>query len=206
MTAAQHRSFEELLRGRGWIEPEFDGRVRPWAPVALWRDLAALLDAVSSRATNLASHIHGPEHWHSVALAALHLLKEGERADRPLVFLFALLHDAMRDDDGYDADHGPRAASLVTELREQGLLDMPERRADRLQRALSAHTLGETCADPTIALCWDADRLDIGRVGFDLDPDFFSTDTGRALAASGQPRRWADGPPDWHELAGHFDL
>lgn len=68
------------------------------------------------------------------------------------------------------------------------------------------HAFGETCSDPTIALCWDADRLDIGRVGIAPDPIYFSTETARALAASGRRLHWADGPPDWHELAVRFGL
>src|SRR5881397_1818359 len=50
--------------------------------------------------------------------ASLYLLEAGETADRALVFLFALLHDAMRQDDGYDLGHGPRAAELLAELRQ----------------------------------------------------------------------------------------
>ncbi|MGI8729642.1 MAG: hypothetical protein ACR2LK_06555, partial [Solirubrobacteraceae bacterium] len=57
------------------------------APVALCHDLDELLEAVYSSATKLGLAIHGPEHWHSVAVAALHLLKSGERADRPSAFL-----------------------------------------------------------------------------------------------------------------------
>ncbi len=176
------------------------------APATLWRDLDELLEAVYSSATKLGSAIHGPEHWHSVAVAALHLLAACERADRPSAFLFALLHDTRRINDGSDPEHGPRAAELLHELRERGLLDMPERRAARLEHALRAHARGETSIDPTIALCWDADRLDLGRVGYALDPAFFSTATGRTLAAGGEPLRWAQGPPDWHELARRFGI
>ena len=180
--------------------------MRPWASRPLWSDLDALLQAVSARATNLHSSIHGPTHWHSVALAGLHLLGAGERADRPIAFLFALLHDAMRADDGEDPEHGPRAATLAVELRDQGLLEMADSRAERLERALSGHALGATSSDPTIALCWDADRLDIGRVGLAPDPVYFSTAKARALAASGLPLRWARTAPDWHELATRFGL
>jgi uncharacterized protein len=109
-------------------------------------------------------------------------------------------------DDGYDAEHGPRAATLVAELREQGVLDIADRRAERLERALSGHTRGETSADPTVALCWDADRLDIGRVGFAPEPIYFSTGRGRALAASGLPLHWVRDSPNWHELASRFGL
>jgi hypothetical protein len=123
------------------------------APATLWHDLDELLEAVYSSATKLGSAIHGPEHWHSVAVAALHLLAAGEPADRPLVFVFALLHDARRLDDGADPEHGPRAAELLHRLRERGLLDMPDLRAAHLDEALRAHARGEVSKNPTIALC-----------------------------------------------------
>lgn len=206
MTRAQLQAFEAVLCARGWREDELDGRVRPWAAVALWHDLDALLHAVAAGARNRDSALHGPEHWHSVAAAAVRLLHAGERADRPLALLFALLHDARRLDDGTDHEHGPRAADLLHELLERGLLDMPELRATRLDDALRAHARGAVSEDPTIALCWDADRLDIGRVGYALDPALFSTATGRALTAGADPRPWAQGPPDWHELARRLGL
>jgi uncharacterized protein len=32
---------------------------------------------------------------------------------------------------------------------------------------------------PTIGVCWDADRLDLTRVGIMPDPEFFSTAAGK---------------------------
>jgi hypothetical protein len=51
-----------------------------------------------------------------------------------------------------------------------------------LFRACCNHTDGTLSADSTIATCWDADRLDLGRVGIVPDPAFMSTMTGRELA------------------------
>src|SRR5437763_13481947 len=47
-----------------------------------WADLDGVLDAVVAQATNLSSPIHGPVHWHSVAVASLYLLEAGAAADR----------------------------------------------------------------------------------------------------------------------------
>ena len=35
--------------------------------------------------------------------------------------------------------------------------------------------------DSTLATCWDADRMDIGRVGIDVDSDYLFTDFAREL-------------------------
>ena len=36
--------------------------------------------------------------------------------------------------------------------------------------------------DPTLAVCWDSDRLDIDRVGLVVDPMYLFTGMGRELA------------------------
>lgn len=41
---------------------------------------------------------------------------------------------------------------------------------------------GLTTTNPTIGCCWDADRLDLGRVGIEPDPELMSTDAGRKRA------------------------
>ena len=38
-----------------------------------------------------------------------------------------------------------------------------------LRRACATHTHGITSDDPTIGVCWDADRLDISRFGYSID-------------------------------------
>jgi hypothetical protein len=53
-------------------------------------------------------------------------------------------------------------------------------------------------------VCWDADRLDLGRVGIAPDATFFSTTAAQRLVASGQQLRWAETLPDWAALAERF--
>jgi hypothetical protein len=38
---------------------------------------------------------------------------------------------------------------------------------------------GQLSTDPTVGVCFDADRLDLGRVGIEPDPELISTDAGR---------------------------
>jgi uncharacterized protein len=44
------------------------------------------------------------------------------------------------------------------------------------------HAEGHTSDDPTIGVCWDADRLDLGRVGMRPRARYMSTAAGRKLA------------------------
>jgi uncharacterized protein len=48
-----------------------------------------------------------------------------------------------------------------------------------LHTACADHTKGLLDADITIQTCWDADRLDLGRVGIVPDPDRLCTDAAR---------------------------
>ena len=41
--------------------------------------------------------------------------------------------------------------------------------------------------DATIGTCWDADRLELPRVGIRPDPRYFSTIEGRRRASAGRP-------------------
>jgi uncharacterized protein len=88
------------------------------APLAL----TPLLTEVRARSTGIGSHIHGELHWRTVGANGLWLAEPFEGADTYVIFLFALLHDSMRESDGHDPQHGPRAAALAGELHAEGLL------------------------------------------------------------------------------------
>ena len=120
--------------------------------------------------------VHGPDHWKRVEDAGLALAKE-TGADETVVRLFALFHDCCRLDDGADPLHGPRAAGMVVEIAGELCTLEPDRLA-LLEYAIRHHTGGRTSDNPTIGTCWDADRLDLGRVGTIPHPRYMSTESG----------------------------
>jgi uncharacterized protein len=133
---------------------------------------------------HLPSHsVHGPAHWRRVERNGL-LLATRTGADLSVVRLFALFHDSRRENDGSDAGHGARGAEYAATLR-GALYDLPDDHFELLRYACVWHTDGGRHDDPTIATCWDADRLDLGRVGVIPNPEFMSTDFGRKIAAYG---------------------
>ncbi len=107
--------------------------------------------------------IHGVPHWQRVRENGLRLAKE-TGADPLLVELFALLHDCCREDDQYDPEHGERAA-LFTASLQGSLVHLDTEGLDLLCQAIRDHSLGLTRGPITVLTCWDADRLDLGRVG-----------------------------------------
>ena len=95
-----------------------------------------------------------------------------------LVTLFALFHDARRINEDHDPGHGHRGADLARKLRGE-FYDLSDDRFDLLVEACSRHTDGRTDGDVTVQTCWDADRLDLGRVGVRPWPERLCTDTAK---------------------------
>lgn len=118
--------------------------------------------------------IHGAPHWQRVHENGLRLADE-TGADAEVVVLFAYLHDHKRESDGYDPDHGLRAALVLPSLD----LGLEPRRLGLLQAACRGHTHDRTHEDVTVRTCYDADRLDLGRVGIRPDPARLCTPTAR---------------------------
>jgi uncharacterized protein len=107
--------------------------------------------------------IHGEAHWARVCENGLHLAQR-TGADVEIVELFAYLHDSKRQNDGWDRDHGHRAAEFPRAL-DGSMLELPAPKLERLIYACTHHSDGLTEADVTVQTCWDADRLDLGRIG-----------------------------------------
>jgi uncharacterized protein len=119
--------------------------------------------------------MHGPAHWLRVMQHATSLAEQTAGADLEVCQLFALLHDCERWNDGIDSDHGTRAAAHVRMIRETILRDLSEAQYSKLCDACAHHASGTVSADPTIGACWDADRLDLPRIGAKVDPKYLST-------------------------------
>ena len=60
--------------------------------------------------------IHGASHWARVRENGLRLA-ESTGANRGVIELFALLHDSKRLSDGFDPEHGKRAAEFAASLQ-----------------------------------------------------------------------------------------
>ena len=105
---------------------------------------------------------HGVPHWARVLENGRRLV-ERTGADLEVVELFAVFHDSCRANESIDPGHGRRGAALARTLRES-LFSLSDFQFDQLVYACSHHTKGLTVADLTVQVCWDSDRLDLGRV------------------------------------------
>ncbi len=99
-----------------------------------------------------------------------------------MVSLFALFHDCRRLNDDTDHGHGSRGARLAEQLRAEGLFEVTDEQLQILVYACENHTDLTFSDNPTAACCWDADRLDLPRVGVTPDSRLLNTTTAKQKA------------------------
>lgn len=142
-------------------------------------DCARVVHRVMADSTALALPHHGPQHWLNVASMG-HRLAEAEGVDPLFCEIFGLLHDCQRLEDGHDPYHGDRAAEYAKSIGT--LLCLGTRKFKKLIEALTWHDDQVHHPDVQIGCCWDADRLDLPRVGIRTDPRYLNTETAKRIA------------------------
>lgn len=149
-------------------------------------NLRPLIEAILDQYALPPEEIHGVAHWARVMENGFRLART-TAAQVEVVQLFAVLHDSKRENEGWDPDHGQRAADFAVSLRGKSV-ELGDEDFDRLYAACAGHTHERTHADITVQTCWDADRLDLGRVGILPEPLRLCTDQ----AKSPEILRWAN--------------
>jgi uncharacterized protein len=158
------------------------------------------------------SAIHGPRHSAHVSRFG-HLLAEAmglPAQARVCVEVFAWTHDLARRDDGGGAEHAIDGAAYYTEYAPRLFPFLDAVQHEILRLAIAHHADGTVAGelvyagatdhidwDPelleqTIGCCWDADRLDLPRVGVVPRESRMSTPVWEALLplAVRLNRRW----------------
>lgn len=108
--------------------------------------------------------IHGVAHWSRVWRNGKEIC-EAHGLNPTVPALFAFLHDSQRYNDGTDIEHGPRARYWLEKLYAKRELNIKANDFHLLCIAVQGHSFGHTDADPLVQVCWDSDRLDLGRCG-----------------------------------------
>lgn len=147
--------------------------------------MRANIEGVINFAKNHSRHsdIHGLTHWQSVESNGIALAKI-TGANLIVVRLFAYVHDLCRENDGDDPEHGLRASLLAREYAGSLFRGLTDTELDQLIFACAHHTDMIQSEDVTVNTCWDADRLDLGRVGIVPLPERMATEAGAYYAAN----------------------
>ena len=117
---------------------------------------------------------HGVRHWARVRRNGriigeyVGLCSQGMQ----VVDMFAIFHDACRENEWADPDHGPRGAALAHSMRDEIGLN-----AWQMKHLLTACEIHTSCKRDSglhliVKACLDADRSDLGRVGIRLQPEY----------------------------------
>lgn len=122
---------------------------------------------------------HGISHWARVYNIGMKLAPQ-TGANRKVVQLFSVFHDSRRYNEHSDPQHGPRGAELAAQLRPTYFPGLADQEFNLLHLACYLHTQASTHADITVRTCFDADRLDLGRVGKVPEPDLLCTDAAKS--------------------------
>ena len=127
--------------------------------------------------------IHGLPHWARVMRYGLRIATR-EGGDPWVVAWFAVLHDHQRWDEGRDRDHGVRAADAMDAIQDRGWFsDLNATQLALIEEAIRHHSDGWVHSDPSIGACWDADRLDLVRLGIAPSHGLLSTNTAKKMAS-----------------------
>src|SRR5262249_50540898 len=126
--------------------------------------------------------LHCAGHGLKVDDNAIRLCARTPGADLLVCRLYAYLHDCQHGGgDEPDPEHGELAAEYVREHCRGLTAGLSAGQRDRLLEAVRGHEDDATSDDPTIAVCWDADRLDLARVDATPESGRLSTSAARRL-------------------------
>jgi len=138
-----------------------------------------VLNVLMRQSQLMNSPIHGIYHWRTVERNG-HYLAQYTGADTKVISHFAHFHDCMRENENIDPKHGHRGAMFAA--AHKGSLGLTEPQFEMLMRACKGHTYGQKTSCATVATCWDADRLDIGRVGITPNSNYLFSDEAKRIA------------------------
>ena len=125
---------------------------------------------------------HDFTHMRNVEAFGGLMAERTEGVDNDVVHWFAYLHDIERKKDYDDPDHGKRVPEFIDLIRNTYLIDLTNEQIDKLKTACALHADTHKTGDPTIDVCFDADRLDLPRVGINVDPCKMAPQLGMELA------------------------
>lgn len=131
---------------------------------------------------------HGLSHWQRVERYGILLSMENGRfrddINIKVVRFFAYLHDKCRLNDWDDLEHGVRSAEMLKIIWNTILKDFTDEEVALLEKACRYHTTELRTGIPTVDVCFDADRLDLCRVGITPNPKLMASKQGAFYATN----------------------
>lgn len=122
------------------------------------------------------SEMHGFSHWCRVLENGL-IISSINGANKNVIIAFSLFHDLCRlTENREDIEHGLRASIVLEDFKDQ--INLTEEEFLTVVEACKNHSNAMKTDNKDIGTCWDADRLDLLRVGIYPDKKYLSTSIG----------------------------
>ena len=148
-----------------------------------WHVQQAMKAGINAAQLPLVGSDHGVQHWCRVyANARIMAAAMPSGANLRVAAWFAFLHDCQRVNEGHDPEHGPRGARHAASIIPAEGIPLERRELEFLVLAIELHSTGVMEGPLECRVCWDADRLDLWRVGVKPDPRRMTTTVGRKIA------------------------
>lgn len=144
---------------------------------------------------------HGVDHWDRVAIFGRMLFVDG--VDMEVVMAFAYLHDSERINNDIDENHGERASKLIDAIRYTELNELNDEQISILKRACKLHNKELRTGNLTIDVCFDADRMDLIRVGITPSSNRMATRIGAEIVSNPKYREYYNVIQSNKEYMGH---
>ncbi len=116
---------------------------------------------------------HGYFHWVRVINNGLTIAKE-TGANPKIILVFGFFHDVERENEFDDFEHGLRGGELMLSYRDQ--INLTDEEIQKAYQACKGHTDQLHNIDIDIGTCYDADRLDLYRVGKTPSEDYLNNE------------------------------
>tara|TARA_B100000749_G_scaffold279467_1_gene272292 strand:+ start:3328 stop:3921 length:594 start_codon:yes stop_codon:yes gene_type:complete len=121
-----------------------------------------IFDVLKQYRFDLMESEHAMLHWGRVIENGF-WLAEKNGANKNVIIAFGIFHDCRRENEFDDPEHGPRGGEFLHSFADK--INMTKGELSKAVEACKGHTHILHTDDIDIATCWDADRLDLMRVG-----------------------------------------
>lgn len=155
-----------------------------------------LIEVIESFYLQLFNGVHGIDHWTRVLQNGIILCDKNPNLNKNIIIAFSFFHDVGRTREDDEPIHGYNGGRRL--LKYKYKINLTKEEIDKCYEACVDHTHTRHHKDPQIAACWDADRLDLYRVGVMPDVDYLNLEESKEedIIKEAATRSW-DKRPDW---------
>jgi len=122
---------------------------------------------------------HGLPHLRNVSYTAGRIAS-AVNEDIEAAVVAGFLHDCARQDDNGGREHAYESALMARGIIQE---HYPHLEVERLYACIALHADGKVTEDMLIGSVWDADRLDLARIGIEVREEFLSTLIAKRIVA-----------------------